>query len=382
MLKVVIIGWYGTETIGDRAILSGIISVLKDLSQSLDIRLGSLYPFFSERVLIEDEAFHKSAAYPTDIKFSLFDSTCEKELSENIKGADTLIMGGGPLMDIPEMYMVKRAFLLAKKHSIKSVVMGCGWGPLISFEYINIACDIINLSDLTIFRDKKSYELYTSHIQSKCISNQNVHCLIDPAFFSAINYRKTLSRERQNEAIAFNVRNISTDTFDTNHINDKYMDVFVRTANSLIEKFNCPINLIPMHTFHIGGDDRVIMDKMAKQISNSNVNVIHDPLSLKDVMDYYYDAKICVGVRFHSIVLQTVLNGKNYIIDYTDPKRGKTIGMLNDIGFLADYKNRYSSLFNYSELDYDLNCERFQLDLVSQEDYFNQYIHLLNQVLL
>lgn len=56
-MEITIIGWYGTETIGDRAILAGIISLLSKSISNLSIRLGSLYPFYSERTLYEDSDF-------------------------------------------------------------------------------------------------------------------------------------------------------------------------------------------------------------------------------------------------------------------------------------------------------------------------------------
>ncbi len=46
MVKIAIIGWYGTETIGDRAILAGILSILNKAYGAYDVKLGSIYPFF------------------------------------------------------------------------------------------------------------------------------------------------------------------------------------------------------------------------------------------------------------------------------------------------------------------------------------------------
>ena len=46
MLRVCITGWYGTETLGDRAILIGIVGILKNFSKEIEISLLSFYPFF------------------------------------------------------------------------------------------------------------------------------------------------------------------------------------------------------------------------------------------------------------------------------------------------------------------------------------------------
>ncbi|WP_299130592.1 radical SAM protein [uncultured Winogradskyella sp.] len=51
---VFIVGWYGTETVGDKAILGGIIDYYKaKYTNGLDIVIGSLYPFISERTIKE-----------------------------------------------------------------------------------------------------------------------------------------------------------------------------------------------------------------------------------------------------------------------------------------------------------------------------------------
>ncbi len=44
-MRILIIGWYGTETIGDRAILAGLISFFSKVYRCFEIKIGSLYPF-------------------------------------------------------------------------------------------------------------------------------------------------------------------------------------------------------------------------------------------------------------------------------------------------------------------------------------------------
>ena len=42
-MTVSIVGWYGTETMGDRAILDGILSVLAKLDEKCKVQIESLY---------------------------------------------------------------------------------------------------------------------------------------------------------------------------------------------------------------------------------------------------------------------------------------------------------------------------------------------------
>ena len=126
---------------------------------------------------------------------------------------------------------------------------------------------------------------------------------------------------------------------------DKYCDIL----EQILDQSQLPIHLIPMHNFFIGGDDRMILSDIVRKIGSERVSVIQTPLSLQETMSEYYNAAYCVGMRFHSILLQTVLNGKNYIVDYTNPNNGKIIGMMKKINMQGAYKNRYHSLHNGDE---------------------------------
>ena len=48
-------------------------------------------------------------------------------------------------------------------------------------------------------------------------------------------------------------------------------------------------------------------------------------------MEIYSDAYFNIGMRFHSVVLQTISSDKNCVLDSTEPKKGKTYGLLSDI---------------------------------------------------
>ena len=135
-------------------------------------------------------------------------------------------------------------------------------------------------------------------------------------------------------------------------------------------------------TFVIGGDDRVILTKIANKVNKDDVMVLQNPLNLKETMEKYYDAYFCVGMRFHSVVLQTVLNGKNYILDYTDPQRGKISGMLNELKIVDVYASRYASLWDNSNIDvFDIECQRYEVDFSLFDDYLNSYSKLLKTIL-
>ena len=74
-MKLCVLGWYGSETLGDRAILDGIIYIYSQLFDSLEVDIGSLFPVLTERTIFEDEPF---MSRHTNLKVGLFDSRDKK----------------------------------------------------------------------------------------------------------------------------------------------------------------------------------------------------------------------------------------------------------------------------------------------------------------
>jgi polysaccharide pyruvyl transferase WcaK-like protein len=101
-----------------------------------------------------------------------------------------------------------------------------------------------------------------------------------------------------------------------------------------------------MHTFFIGGDDRYFLTKIAREANQNNVQVQQKPLNLYETYSVFRGVAACIGMRYHSVVFQTLLSGNNYILDYTDSRTGKIISFLEDIDKDGFYKDRYISLKN------------------------------------
>lgn len=336
MTSIVIIGWYGTETIGDRAILAGLINTFAKTYDEFIINLGSLYPDFSERTLIEDGEFYSQISNSQLKDICIFDSMSKTVLRDAIKAADLVVVGGGPLMDIAEMHMLRYAFRFARKSKVRTALLGCGWGPLNKEEYIKCAVDLVNLADVAIFRDSISREQCLKYAPSA-----DIVAAIDPAFFCADFFRQNYPETPQEYAVV-NFRDASLDQYDANAAKCEQKIVEILTV--LLEKTEYPIRLLPMHTFHVGGDDRDILNRLKIKLNSPRISVLNNPPSLVETMSQYRNASVAIGMRFHAVLLQTVLNGRNYIVDYTHPTKGKTIGLLREIGLEGAYNNRYYSL--------------------------------------
>lgn len=343
-MKIAIIGWYGTETIGDRAILAGLISFFNKSFNYFEIKLGSLYPFLSERTINEDYSLYKKII-GKDIIIDIFNSKNSKELLNAIKNCDLLVMGGGPLMDLSELFMVEYAFKKAKKVGKKTLLLGCGVGPLFYKKYRKSVLNISLHSDISILRDNRSkdnlkniYKEFNQHFDEKSVETS-----YDPAVECTIEFKK-LFKTNTKEYIAVNLREFPLEynrDRDAKNINNELKN-FIK---DLSEKYpDREIRLIPMHYFHIGGDDRVFLNTIALELQKENIKVQNANLTLEQTIEVYQNAYFNIGMRFHSVVLQTISSAKNFILDYTEPNKGKIYAFLADLDKKGFYNNRYISL--------------------------------------
>lgn len=355
-MKVCIIGWYGTETIGDRAILAGLFSFINQVYNKFEIYLGSLYPFFTERTLKEDSPFWEEII-GGNFEIAIFNSRNCYELIDNIKKSDLVIMGGGPLMHIGDIYMIEYAFKMAKKMKKKTGLLGCGIGPLYKKEYRYSVSRIVKYSDLIILRDSASKETLIDLLKEFRISIDinSIYVSIDPAVECCIAFKKLGIPIRKNENIIVNLRSFP-DGYSQNNINI-FNKVFSLVKYLAKENYDKSILFLPMHYFYIGDDDRFFLNKVCNYIGSKNISVQNKNLSLVETLSGFQNAEMCIGMRFHSILIQTILNGNNYIIDYTDPINGKIISFLKDVDVSGFYLQRYSNIrgkelnFNFEKVD-------------------------------
>ena len=128
MIKLCVVGWYGTETMGDRAILDGILHVFYKLCGKVSVNLGSLYPVYSSRTLVEEQSVFSNSC--PELSCSLFPIKDKAATDDAVDQSDVVVFGGGPIMDNPEMVLMTYAFRRARAKRIPTILLGCGFGPV------------------------------------------------------------------------------------------------------------------------------------------------------------------------------------------------------------------------------------------------------------
>lgn len=375
-MKVTIIGWYGTETMGDRAILDGILKVLATWNKIDTVFLGSLYPFYSNRTLFEEQkVFHKTAP---KINIVIFD--VRRNYKWAIEQSQLLIFGGGPLMDLEELFLMKKVFITAHKKKIKKCIMGCGIGPLYNPVYRNTVREIFDMSDGISVRDNESWKETLQPPFNDCYDVRNIG---DPAIVSIENYEQQSFMHQSDSYIAINFREYPINEYGESfywHIND-----FIKVVELASEKYS-KVKLYPMHTFSIGGDDRKFLSKILLQCADDkkNIEVVHKPMNLHELYCEFSNARACIGMRYHAVLMQTILNGNNAILNYTDKLNGKIPALLADIKGKDFYRTRIRNLKDSAEkpqleeLFSEISQER--RFLWKKSDILEQYVSFIDSL--
>ncbi len=378
-MKVCIIGWYGTETLGDRAILAGIFELLHKTGSLEQVKLGSLFPFFSERTIAEDKDFYEQVQGINSFSLTIFNSKKIAELDQAITGSDLLVMGGGPLMHINDIFMVEYAFKKAKKLNKPSMIFGCGVGPLFKGRHKKAVRNIVRSAKATVLRDGKSREYFQGLFKVSEKELDEIKVLPDPSIAALLSFLNTNPISEAEPYQAINLRafpgEYSREVRD--HVNKALTDFIQKQIGNP----ELPVRLIPMHYFHVGGDDREFMNKIKFDLETEDLQIQNEPLNLYDTFMAFYAAKQCVGMRFHSVVFQTLLNGRNAILDYTEPGKGKISGFLHELNLVEVYRNRYVNLQEATPPDKLDLSSRVGVDREQLKRTMDGYVEIIQGIL-
>ena len=367
-MKILIVGWYGTETIGDRGILASLIMHFSRVCKC-EFTIASIYPFYTSRSIKEDANYiSRISDMPLNEieKIHIVDSRNYSQFKNAIKEADCVVMGGGPLDDMASMYMIQFAFKRAKKYKKKTLLYGVGLNVLNEKKYQASAKKILKYADRVIFRDLKSLEICS---MIGIDVNDKYKVSIDPAVFSCIAFKKNNNHNNLQHYCSINLREFPSIYSSSGTMID--VDAKARDAlyNLLFGKNN-EVLFIPMNYFDVGIDDRIILNRFLLKYPEINAKVVKKPLTLEETFSVYMNSEYCVGMRFHAVVFQTLLNGNNYILDYTDPKIGKISGFIEQIGGVDFYKKRMIKLQNTC---YNTKLSLYSYSFSYSEDLISEY---------
>lgn len=317
--KILICGWYGTETLGDKLILAGIICALKYSLPNIALHLVSLEPYISEMTIRQMPELQGCKLYSVTDALKI------------VKNMDLVLFGGGPLMAIFQLIEMTAIFEKAVEAKVPTLIAGCGVGPL-GANYCNDAIkNLLLLASHRIYRDFESKKI----AESLGIDISLDKVAEDPAFTWFEVYEKnnkasvTPNTKSGCITLLLGLRDWPYREYasclsisDAEKIKDNFEKEVVLALEQLLNQYpNLKIIPFPMCTNHIGNDDRWFYRRLFRNSKNIHKALdfayLGRELSPLEAIDCYKSANIALTMRFHSLVCALSTGVPAVAIDYT-----------------------------------------------------------------
>jgi polysaccharide pyruvyl transferase WcaK-like protein len=335
--RLLICGWYGTETLGDKAILGGVIIAARKRSPSLAIDVASLEPYVTK----------ETSRQMPDLRIDRVLSFGEA-LAGILKNEFAAIAVVGPLMSsIRRCTHLFELFAAAKISGTKAIVAGCGVGPL-QVEHRNAAIKhMLELADEVILRDTASAERARTKLDVK-----RPYVVAPDAAFLWIRRQNPLSVERDNRRVLLALRDWPLNEFGVGIHPSTAANVKERYEAELIEmirelhRLEPSLQIVPfcMHKYFVGGDDRKFYRRLLKGFPQILLRLDDRHRAPAEDLRFFATSRAVLAMRFHSVVFSLATNTPFLAVDYT--MGGKIAGLLSDVGApelmrsIADFDGR------------------------------------------
>ena|GEM_PF-192667 len=357
---VLITGWYGTETAGDKPILGELVHFIKANAPDCDITLTTLDRKVSQQTNRELKELEHVTLVDTDRGY-------DPALIESV---DAVIMGGGPLQQIAQTEYVWRMFAEANRQAKARVIFGCGVGPLYSERLRTMVGAVLQMATAGFLRDDQSRDLAL-----RLGGDPSLGCACDPALAylqrwvadapvpssndGAIRIAG-LVRANTNEYI----RDISY--YELKNVNLQTASRIARILESVCTSRRAVATLLPMHALWVGGDDRMFNRQIAACFdAKTAVRVERVYLPLDALLAALRSARAAVAMRYHGHLFCMALGIPFLSIDYTG-KPGKVHSLVARTGY-----EQWSE--QWRNIDVDRAASRLER-LIAEHDHWAAYL--------
>ena len=316
--KILICGWYGTETLGDKAILGGIVLTLRRIWGEVELHLVSLEKYISQMTVQQMCELQGCEVHTLSEGLAL------------INTMDLVVFGGGPLMAIDPLVDMLAIFSKATKASVPTVIAGCGVGPLGANYYNDTIKQLLQHASIRIYRDEKS--LQTAH--SLGIDTSKDYVAEDPALtwlesVATVKQENEFQRKNTGPKLLLGLRDWPYHEYapwmsvkQAKIVKSQFEEELIAALRILVKQ-NPALEIIPfpMCTNHLGGDDRWFYQKLFRNCSDLahalNTDYLNAELSPGASINVFASASAALTMRFHSLVFAIATNLPVLSLDYT-----------------------------------------------------------------
>ena len=346
----VITGWYGTETAGDKAILLEVIHVLRERLPGIRISITSIVPGLSRLTNLEC-GIDAGILELRDLDYGQLESV------------DLVVFGGGPMMDSSQLKYIETLFEWARRRGAVTMAFGCGVGPLKSDAGRRRVRSILANTDHAFFRDERSAALarelgFAGELRHAC----------DPALRYVRRWREENRCGKSDGASGDKmVTLLRAQTMEYSSSAGEEADWVRSGASGFIREYLAgkparTVQMLPMHTFWFGNDDRDYTRLVGDGVlGEGRPELVLESPSLEMLLQSISEAAVGLPMRFHGHIFLLALEIPFVSINYTGPG-GKVFNLIERYGML-EYSVNVNEKFSAETLRRRL--EKLQRDVES-----------------
>jgi polysaccharide pyruvyl transferase WcaK-like protein len=284
-------------------------------------------------------------------------------------------------MESSQILPIAKLFHGAALKGINRVIFGCGVGPIHTSPMSEQIAHIIKVSNVAFYRDQESLD-YAIRLGGD-ETNSKLAC--DPATAFINRWREANPKNEDSKRISTMLRE-QTAEYDTKADIDSQNMVFPsRIAEVLVDlKKNSSsleeLDLIPMHVYWRGNDDRYLNHKIASEVGDHlSLSPYLRYKGIYDLVDSLSQSKLAIAMRYHGHIFSIALNIPFISLDYTG-KKGKVSNLMQRLG-LKDYsvkfedftpsvlKPKLEQIEANPEIEYDLKTKTQELSAALEKAY-------------
>jgi polysaccharide pyruvyl transferase WcaK-like protein len=304
--RVVICGWWGSETVGDVAILGQLLTECDAVAPRARVTLVSFDRTVSRETL-RDLGRENIELLGVGLRsgWAAVSARC-------------LIFGGGPLMESPRMPLWALRARLARWGGTRVMLYACGIGPVRSARVTRSIASLVRSATEIVLRDRASIEWHDGLAR-----RAGATLSFDPAF----DFVRNLSREPapgRRSQLALALREPPSTylgDLDRARATEQFLDLLAETLKTLMAIR--PLNLVGcvMHTGFADGDDHSMYERLRTRLAEpEKLQVAPGRHSIHDVVHVFRTSQAVLAVRFHAMILALASNTPFVAVDYARPQ--------------------------------------------------------------
>lgn len=303
--RLTIVGWWGSETVGDVAILGQLLDECDDVAPTAHVTVVSFDRDVSHATLRD---LDRAAVQLLDVGI---------RSAWALVAARCLIYGGGPLMESPSMPVWALRTRLARLAGARVMVYACGIGPLRTPRTERAVASIIRASTHVVLRDRISLD-WTRALEGE----RDAIVSFDPAFDYVRARTRTTSVRREGQlALALRTPPKSyLGDLDPTVGTDHFLDLVASALNTLGRERRLTLVGCVMHDGTDDSDDHAVYARLRTRLEfPERLQVAPGRHSVADVQRVLEGSQAALTVRFHAMIFALATDTPFVAVDYARP---------------------------------------------------------------